>query len=134
MTAEGNKKEAYSEFFNPLLLFDISKCVPAFDVDKMNPDFWSKVLRLQDALSSTLWLQINSAYRTKEHEWSRGRSGNSQHCFGRAVDISCKESNSRWLLIQKAMEIGFHRILVYPTFIHLDDKPGCMNQVIWMKG
>lgn len=133
MNAKDHEEANYSEFFNPLLLFDVSKCVPAFDVDKMDPDFWSKVLRLQDELSSTLWLQINSAYRTKEHEWSRGRSGNSQHCLGKAVDISCKESHARWLLISKAIELDFHRILVYPTFIHLDDKSGCMHQVIWME-
>lgn len=131
---EGLPKYTETSGFSDSIGMDVRSCVPTFDLERMNKDFWDKVCRLRDSLSSSLYLKINSAYRSKNHEYSRGRSGLSQHCFGRAVDISCMQSNARWLLINKAMVLGFHRILVYPTFIHLDDKPGVFNQVIWMKG
>lgn len=108
---------------------DYSRCVPERNDDAMNPDFLQKVRELSYSVGV---LNINSQYRTPAWEFSRHRSGNSQHCIGLAVDISCKNHTQRWCIIQKAMELKFHRILVYPSFIHLDDKAGCMNQLIWM--
>ena len=34
---------------------------------------------------------VTSAYRTKEWELSKGRSGTSSHCKGLAVDIACPD-------------------------------------------
>lgn len=117
----------------PDIGMDISSCIPKFDLEKMDKPFWQKVCALRDGLSASLYLKINSAYRSKNHEYSRGRSGNSQHCLGRAVDISCCSNSARWLIVSKAIELNFHRILIYPTFIHLDDKAGVFHHILWMQ-
>lgn len=115
-------------------LINTDKCVPEFVQGAMNPVFWSKVQILSDRLNG---LTINSAFRTPAWEYSRGRSGSSQHCKGLAVDIACKDPQLRRKLIDEALKLDFHRILVYPTFVHLDDKkslPESRRDLIWMKG
>lgn len=105
-------------------------CVPERNDDAMNPKFLQRVRDLSYIVGP---LSINSQYRTPAWEYARNRSGLSQHCKGLAVDIDCRNNSLRWLIIQYAMKLGFHRILVYPTFIHLDDKAGVLNQLIWMQ-
>lgn len=108
---------------------DTSNCVPAFDESKLNPEFRCKIIALQHELP---FLKVNSAYRSQEWEHKKGRPGTSQHCFGRAIDLHCSDSGHRYALVECAMRLGFHRILVYPTFVHLDDMPGVWNKLIWM--
>ena len=74
---------------------------------------------------------INSAFRSHEHELRQGRNGNSSHTTGRAVDIRCTGSRERFLIIAAAIQEGFTRIGVHPTFIHLDDSPTHDQQVVW---
>ena len=109
---------------------DVSHCVPAFKLDAMNPNFWSKVVDLSERVGG---ITINSAYRTVPYEYTRGRSGSSQHCKGLAVDIACFDSGLRWKLVSNAMVLGFHRILVYRTFIHIDDKLNEADRLVWME-
>ena len=113
---------------------DYSHCIPERVDSAMNPLFLNKVKVLSDRLGG---ITINSQYRTVAWEYSRSRSGSSQHCKGLAVDISCKDSQFRRKLIQEALNLDFHRILIYPTFVHLDDKvslPRDRRDIIWMKG
>lgn len=72
---------------------------------------------------------ITSAYRSPDLEVARGRSGKSSHCKGLAVDILCNNSADRIQLVYWALRVGFVRIGVGKTFLHLDidsDKPSCM--------
>lgn len=96
-------------------------------------DMQESLLRLLDKTRSLagIPMKINSAYRSKEHERSRGRNGSSSHCKGLAVDISCADSVKRMKIVKAALQCGFPRIGIYPTFVHLDcdlEKPSC----IWL--
>lgn len=63
---------------------------------------------------------INSAIRCEEHNTNTGGSETSAHLTGHAVDISCDSSTQRYNIVGGLLAAGFNRILVYPTFIHVD--------------
>lgn len=72
-------------------------------------------------------ITINCAYRSKEHEKSKGRDGSSYHCAGRAFDIHCLDSQKRFALVYYAHVVGFNGIGIYQNFVHLDDRAtGCL--------
>lgn len=76
---------------------------------------------------------VNSAFRSKAHELTRGRQGNSSHTKGVAIDISCIDSNRRSIMLNAFVRAGFRRIGIYKRFIHVDcdrDKP----DAIWIEG
>lgn len=74
---------------------------------------------------------INSAYRTKEYEKSKGRDGTSSHIKGLAVDISANGSRKKFLIIDALLKTGFTRIGIGSDFVHVDDDPDKDQQVIW---
>lgn len=74
---------------------------------------------------------INSAYRTKEYELSKGRSSTSSHCKGCAVDLRCTNSTARLHILTGLIQAGFTRIGIASTFIHVDyDKE--KDSAIWI--
>ena len=77
--------------------------------------------------------KINSGFRTEKHNKKvKGISGSS-HTMGFAADIKCTDSNSRFIILNALITVGFNRIGIYKTFIHCDidnDKP---RNVIWYK-
>ena len=98
-----------------------------FNMDK---DFLSK---LDDAREfANIPFKINSAYRTEEHNKSIGGSPNSSHIKGLAVDISAKDSRTRFKVLEALIKVGFNRIGVASTFIHVDDDKDKSSDVIWV--
>lgn len=76
---------------------------------------------------------ITSAFRSKEHELERGRSGNSAHTRGRAFDIAASTDRERALIIDAAVKVGFTRIGIAHSFIHLDDDVHCLpSPRLWL--
>lgn len=75
---------------------------------------------------------INSAYRTKEHNKRIGGKPNSSHLKGLAVDIRAKDSRTRFLILQALISVGFNRIGIAKTFIHVDDDESKSSNVAWM--
>lgn len=65
---------------------------------------------------------LNSAYRSKEWDISKGRNGTSYHCKGRAVDIRCTTSTNRAKIVYSLLNAGFKSIGLYASFIHVDDR------------
>lgn len=74
---------------------------------------------------------ISSAYRSVEHEKSKGRPGTSSHCKGLAVDIYCIGDQTRFDMLNAALFAGFRRIGVGATFLHLDIDPDKTQDCIW---
>ena len=74
---------------------------------------------------------INSAYRSPEHNAKVGGKKNSSHLRGLAVDISVKDSRTRFIVLHALMSVGFNRIGVADTFIHVDLDLKKSDQVIW---
>ena len=59
------------------------------------------------------------------------RDRNSSHLKGLAVDISCKSSKDRFALVNLLLKVGFKRIGIAGSFIHVDiDKTKSQN-LIW---
>lgn len=74
---------------------------------------------------------ITSGFRTKEHNDRVGGVDSSAHTAGYAVDIACRDSRSRWLIINALTLCGFNRIGIADTFIHVDADPSKPENVIW---
>lgn len=92
---------------------------PCCGKQKMNP---ITVRHLQQARTMAgTPLTINSAWRCKDHNKKVGGVPNSAHLTGHAVDIHCVDSSLRYDMIEALLAVGFTRIIVYPTFIHVDD-------------
>lgn len=76
-------------------------------------------------------ITITSGYRTKSHNEKVGGKEDSAHLCGCAVDISCRASRDRYHLINCLLDVGFNRIGVAGTFIHVDADPDKDQDVMW---
>ena len=75
---------------------------------------------------------INSGFRTEEHNRAVGGTSDSSHLVGWAADIRATTSNRRWLVIEALIQVGFTRIGVADTFVHVDCDPAKANNVMWL--
>ena len=76
-------------------------------------------------------IKINSGYRTVARNKKIGGVADSSHLKGLAADISCSNSVDRFKLLNLLLEVGFNRIGIAKSFIHIDiDKTKSQN-VIW---
>ena len=74
---------------------------------------------------------ITSGYRTEQHNEEVGGVDSSAHTKGYAADIACRDSVSRWKIINALLQAGFNRIGIADTFIHCDMDPDKSKNVIW---
>ena len=58
-------------------------------------------------------------------------SAKSSHLLGHAADISCTNSSQRHKIIKALLKVGFNRIGIADTFIHVDNDPNKPANVIW---
>lgn len=78
--------------------------------------------------------KVTSAVRCKTYNVKiRGRK-NSAHLTGNAVDIRCTDSSKRFLIIDALLRVGFNRIGIYDTFIHVDNDDTKPARVVWIDG
>ena len=73
---------------------------------------------------------INSAYRSPEHPESI-KNPSSSHIKGLAVDIKAKDSRTRYKVLEALIYVGFNRIGIAGTFIHVDDDKEKSSNVVW---
>lgn len=95
---------------------------------KMDVDFLAKLDEAR--LLSGIPFKINSAYRGKEHPLSISNPSSS-HIKGLAVDISVKDSRTRYIVLEALITTGFTRIGISDTFIHVDSDIDKSQNVIW---
>ena len=101
---------------------------------KMHPDILEMLDQARDKYDKPI--RITSGYRTKEYNESLSARGykaspNSSHLKGLAADIACTSSVDRYHLINCLLDVGFKRIGIANTFIHVDIDPEKANEVIW---
>ena len=73
---------------------------------------------------------INSAYRSPEHPLSI-KNPSSSHIKGLAVDIKATDSVTRFKIVKALIEVGFTRIGIADTFIHVDLDLDKTQNIIW---
>ena len=66
---------------------------------------------------------ISSGYRCPAHNKVVGGVADSAHTRGYAADIRCTDSHTRFAVLRALLEVGFRRIELAPTWIHVDCDP-----------
>ena len=94
----------------------------------MNVEFLAKLDKAREFAG--IPFIINSAYRSPEHPESI-KNPTSSHIKGLAVDISVKDSVTRFKVLNALIAVGFNRIGVADTFIHVDLDLDKSQNVIW---
>lgn len=77
-------------------------------------------------------LIVDSGFRTPKHNAAVGGEAGSAHLTGEAADIRCLASRTRYTILANAYRLGFKRIGIGDTFIHLDDSTTLDQQVVWL--
>lgn len=101
-----------------LLSLNLKYCTPKCDISELSSVLVERLILLQKYIG--FQLTITSAYRSQSYERSKGRKGTSSHCRGLAVDVSAKDSYTRYNVVVGAALAGIPRIGVGETFVHLD--------------
>lgn len=109
---------------------DFAKCTPPCKKSDMNPETLCKLNNARHIAG--IPFVPTSAYRSPAHDKSKGRSGTGAHTLGRAVDIACSDSASRYKIVTAGIAAGFTRIGIAKSFVHLDDSPNHTQGVIWL--
>jgi zinc D-Ala-D-Ala carboxypeptidase len=96
---------------------------------KMHPDILEMLDEVRDKFDKPI--KINSGYRTEYWNKKCGGTPNSSHLRALAADISCKNSADRYHLINCLLDVGFKRIGIADSFIHVDIDKEKAKEVIW---
>ena len=93
-----------------------------------------KFLRMLDEARAVAGVpvQINSGYRTPARNEAVNGSVNSSHLIGCAADISCHTSGKRFRIVAALIAVGFTRIGISETFIHVDHDATKTPGVAWL--
>jgi len=76
-------------------------------------------------------IRVTSGYRTEAHNRKVGGVDSSSHLKGLAIDVACVRSDDRFKILNALLEVGFNRIGVASTFIHVDIDKDKSQNVIW---
>ena len=96
----------------------------------MDDDF---LLKLDEARTiAGIPFIINSGYRTIAHNAYVGGKISSSHIKGCAVDLKANDSRSRGLILSALRSVGFSRIGIDNTFIHVDSDKDKNQDVTWL--
>ena len=96
--------------------------------NNMNVDFLAKLDEAREFAG--IPFIINSAYRSPSHPESI-KNPTSSHIKGLAVDIKAKDSITRFKVLDALIAVGFNRIGIAGTFIHVDLDLDKSQNVIW---
>jgi uncharacterized protein YcbK (DUF882 family) len=95
----------------------------------MDKEFLS---RLDQARSlANVPFKITSGIRSEAQNKKVGGVSDSSHLLGYAADIACTNSVLRHKILTALIKVGFNRIGIAKTFIHVDNDPGKPENVIW---
>ena len=108
---------------------EFKACVPRCSLQDMNQATMNRLDRAREAAG--IPFVLNSAYRSPSYERQKGRTGTGAHTTGHAVDIRCNTSTNRMKIVRAALQVGFRRIGIGKTYVHLDDDYRQAQDVIW---
>lgn len=115
-----------SKYFAPA---EFKRCTPSCSIEDMDQRF----LNTLDALRAQagIPLVLNCAYRSREYDIKKGRSGNSAHTRGLAADIRCNASATRWKIVTAVLALGIRRIGIGKSYVHVDIDGTLPQDVVW---
>lgn len=76
-------------------------------------------------------LKVHSGYRTHSHNAAVGGKSESEHMDGWGCDLEAMTSGRRFKIVQFAFALGFPRIGIGKTFVHLGMSPLLPQEVMW---
>ena len=97
---------------------------------KIDPDA-VKMLNMARSVSGIPFV-INSGYRCEKHNKKVGGKPTSSHMKGCAFDIKTTFNSDRSKVLNSLIAVGFRRIGIGKTFIHVDTDIDKANDVIWV--
>jgi uncharacterized protein YcbK (DUF882 family) len=109
---------------------DFNNCDPPCDIKEMQIGAMKKFDQAREIAG--IPFIITSAFRTPEHDRKMGRSGNSAHTRGTALDIRATDSNQRFLIVNALIKVGCKRIGIHNRFVHADFDNQLPDQVFWL--
>lgn len=110
---------------------EFRKAQPSCSLDQMDVQFMDR-LSMARHIAGIPFI-VNSAYRSVSYEKSKGRSGSSMHCQGKAIDLRCVTNAQRYRIVAALIEVGFRRIGIGSSFIHVDSGyPESIDPLIWL--
>lgn len=95
--------------------------------NEMNEGFLRKLDALRHACGFPFI--VTSGYRSPNHSIEVKKEKPGMHASGCAADIRALNGNQKYIIVQKALEMGFTGIGVAKTFIHLDTRS--TTPVVW---
>ena len=104
-------------------------CTPSCSLQDMNQEFMDKLDKARE--SAGIPFVLNSAFRSPAWEKAHGRTGTGAHPHRCAVDIRCHSYQNRFIIIVALLRVGFRRIGIGKTYIHVDDDTTKTQDVIW---
>lgn len=113
-----------SKYFSEMEL----KCKCGCNQNHMSPVFMLRLDRAREE-SGIPW-GIVSGYRCEKHDIEVKGEGN--HPTGEAVDIAANNSTTRFKVVTALLKMGFRRIGIAKTFIHVDSVEDRPQGVIWL--
>lgn len=109
---------------------EFRKATPSCSLSDMDENFMSKLDLARD-IAGVPFI-VSSAFRSKEYEKKKGRSGTSRHTLGIAMDIRCYDNALRFRIVNALLSVGFRRIGIASSFIHVDDGYPTSSPLIWL--
>ncbi|MCD7900294.1 MAG: D-Ala-D-Ala carboxypeptidase family metallohydrolase [Bacteroides sp.] len=120
-------KKISSKYFQEI---EFMRCIPACSLQNMDQEFMNRLDQLRE--EAGIPLVLNCAYRSYKWEKSKGRSGKGDHPQGKAADLRCRDSATRYKILRAAFKVRFTRIGVSDTFIHVGMGKDLPEEVVWM--
>ena len=101
--------------------------------ERMDLGFVMKLDQVRDMAGP---LHVNSGVRTPARNKAKRGKPTSAHLDKkkkrRAADLRARTSRKRFRILSAAFKIGFRRIGISKTFVHLDDDPNMPQDVQWL--
>lgn len=109
---------------------EFQRCSPSCSLQEMSQAFINRLDATREAAGIPLLL--SSAYRSAAWDKAKGRSGKGDHPQGMGADIVCRSSDTRMKILRAAFEVGWTRIGIGDTFIHLGMGADLPDNVVWL--
>ena len=103
---------------------------PCCNQNRMQPGFLAK-LDFARRVADVPFV-VTSGFRCAEHNQAVGGVPDSAHTVGCAADIKVQNSRARYRMLYGLMMAEFNRIGIGKDFIHADDDPARVPEVVWL--